>query len=301
MGWARRAIGDAAPAPRRRAPPAPPTICVTASVDSSKLACPVASPCACASATDLSAAPQSAHRSDSAAAAMGVEKERAEGGRGAGAAPGAAAPLAAQRESELSARVGRACHSRPPPPLPRHHARDCPHPGGAVRQPDRRQVLGDGRGRARGVADGCARRGGGGARGGAARGGPSPQEPRPTDRARCATPAGRDAGGTRAPARGRGARRPFGSRHPRPRPRHLFLPGAYEGDSDLQLERVNVYFNEATGGGWWEGGGGGAGPRGAASGAARPSWAAATVFFSFPAAPPPSRPHKARLTHNTHP
>ena len=24
--------------------------------------------------------------------------------------------------------------------------------------------------------------------------------------------------------------------------------GSYEGDSDLQLERVNVYFNEATGG-----------------------------------------------------
>ena len=26
--------------------------------------------------------------------------------------------------------------------------------------------------------------------------------------------------------------------------------GTYIGDSDLQLERVNVYFNEATGGAW---------------------------------------------------
>jgi hypothetical protein len=32
-------------------------------------------------------------------------------------------------------------------------------------------------------------------------------------------------------------------------------PGTYEGDSDLQLERVNVYFNEATGGEWMEGAG----------------------------------------------
>jgi len=24
--------------------------------------------------------------------------------------------------------------------------------------------------------------------------------------------------------------------------------GTYQGDSDLQLERINVYFNEATGG-----------------------------------------------------
>lgn len=31
--------------------------------------------------------------------------------------------------------------------------------------------------------------------------------------------------------------------------------GTYEGDSDLQLERVNVYFNEATGGEWMEGAG----------------------------------------------
>lgn len=27
-----------------------------------------------------------------------------------------------------------------------------------------------------------------------------------------------------------------------------FAPGTYHGDSDLQLERINVYFNEATGG-----------------------------------------------------
>ena len=26
------------------------------------------------------------------------------------------------------------------------------------------------------------------------------------------------------------------------------LTGTYHGDSDLQLERINVYFNEATGG-----------------------------------------------------
>jgi hypothetical protein len=26
--------------------------------------------------------------------------------------------------------------------------------------------------------------------------------------------------------------------------------GTYHGDSDLQLERINVYFNEATGGTW---------------------------------------------------
>ena len=26
------------------------------------------------------------------------------------------------------------------------------------------------------------------------------------------------------------------------------IPGTYYGDSDLQLERINVYFNEATGG-----------------------------------------------------
>lgn len=32
--------------------------------------------------------------------------------------------------------------------------------------------------------------------------------------------------------------------------------GTYEGDSDLQLERVNVYFNEATGGEFGGGGGG---------------------------------------------
>lgn len=30
--------------------------------------------------------------------------------------------------------------------------------------------------------------------------------------------------------------------------RFLSKTGSYEGDSDLQLERVNVYFNEATGG-----------------------------------------------------
>ncbi len=29
--------------------------------------------------------------------------------------------------------------------------------------------------------------------------------------------------------------------------------GTYHGDSDLQLERINVYFNEATGGAWWWG------------------------------------------------
>ena len=27
----------------------------------------------------------------------------------------------------------------------------------------------------------------------------------------------------------------------------IVLSGAYHGDSDLQLERINVYFNEATG------------------------------------------------------
>ena len=27
-----------------------------------------------------------------------------------------------------------------------------------------------------------------------------------------------------------------------------FITGSYNGDSDLQLERINVYFNEATGG-----------------------------------------------------
>lgn len=27
-----------------------------------------------------------------------------------------------------------------------------------------------------------------------------------------------------------------------------FITGTYHGDSDLQLERINVYFNEATGG-----------------------------------------------------
>lgn len=27
--------------------------------------------------------------------------------------------------------------------------------------------------------------------------------------------------------------------------------GTYAGDSDLQLERINVYFNEATGGALW--------------------------------------------------
>ena len=31
-------------------------------------------------------------------------------------------------------------------------------------------------------------------------------------------------------------------------PAHVHPPGAYAGDSDLQLERINVYFNEATGG-----------------------------------------------------
>jgi hypothetical protein len=32
-------------------------------------------------------------------------------------------------------------------------------------------------------------------------------------------------------------------------PRHGIDPtGTYHGDSDLQLERINVYFNEATGG-----------------------------------------------------
>ena len=31
-------------------------------------------------------------------------------------------------------------------------------------------------------------------------------------------------------------------------PPSLPIPSSYHGDSDLQLERINVYFNEATGG-----------------------------------------------------
>ena len=33
-----------------------------------------------------------------------------------------------------------------------------------------------------------------------------------------------------------------------PSPRSHNITGTYHGDSDLQLERINVYFNEATGG-----------------------------------------------------
>jgi hypothetical protein len=42
---------------------------------------------------------------------------------------------------------------------------------------------------------------------------------------------------------------PFHPTHTIPFPNPLkFHTGTYHGDSDLQLERINVYFNEATGG-----------------------------------------------------
>ena len=41
---------------------------------------------------------------------------------------------------------------------------------------------------------------------------------------------------------------PLTPRHPTLSPRALSPPAQYHGDSDLQLERINVYYNEATGG-----------------------------------------------------
>ena len=111
---------------------------------------------------------------------------------------------------------------RPPPPLT-PPARSLSHPGRPVRQPDRRQVLGGRVRRARCVA-----------------------RPRPVVVLLVTPPSLGTATLILAP-------RPD-SPAPLPLPRLLNIPpgidptGTYHGDSDLQLERINVYFNEASGG-----------------------------------------------------
>ena len=59
--------------------------------------------------------------------------------------------------------------------------------------------------------------------------------------------------------------------------------GTYAGDSDLQLERINVYFNEATGGAFVD-------LARCAKRKKKRARRASAVFFSSPLASPPTTP-----------